>query len=163
MSLPHVLLGLLTRGTASGWDLKTRLEEDPSLGWDADLAQIYPALKRLLRGGFVALKRRRSAQGPPRREYRLTASGRRELRRWLKEPPELPRPKASALARLAFLERRTPEDRAAYLRAYCALVADAIKRTDPGTTAAQRRRRALLERELLWADAEVELILMRRA
>jgi PadR family transcriptional regulator AphA len=161
VSLPHVLLGLLTHGEASGWDLRVRLEEDASLGWDADLAQIYPVLKRLLRGGFVALKRRRSAQGPPRREYRLTASGRRELRSWLNEPPELSRPKDASLARLAFLERRAPEDRAAYLHAYRALVADAAKREEPGATAARRRRRALLEAELAWADAEA-LILVRR-
>jgi len=162
VSLPHILLGLLTRGPASGWDLKVRLEEDLSLGWDADLAQIYPALKRLLRGGFLALKRRRSTHGPPRREYRLTPSGRRELKKWLNEPPELPRPRSAALARLAFLERRLPGDRAAYLRAWRALVAEAIKREGPGATAARRRWRALLETELAWADAEVALILMRR-
>jgi PadR family transcriptional regulator AphA len=163
VSLPHVLLGLLTRGPASGWDLKVRLEKDPSLGWNADLAQIYPALKHLLRGGFVSLKRRRSTEGPPRREYRPTPSGRRELREWLDEPPELPRQKDPALARLAFLERHAPEERTAYLRAYRALVAEALKREDSGFTAAQRRRRALLETELAWADAETALILVRRS
>jgi len=79
MSLSHVLLGLLARGPASGWDLGTRLSEDPALGWNAELAQIYPSLRRLLRGGFVALRRRRSPKGPPRREYRLTAAGRKQL------------------------------------------------------------------------------------
>lgn len=161
MSLPHVLLGLLTRGEASGWDLKVRLEHDASLGWNADLAQIYPVLKRLLRGGFVALKRRRSAHGPPRREYRLTVSGRRELRIWLNEPPELPRPKDAFLARLAFLERRTPEDRAVFLRAYRALLTEAARQEVPGATAARRRHRALIEAELAWVDAEA-LILVGR-
>jgi len=33
MSLAHVLLGLLGRGPASGWDLGARLAEDPALGW----------------------------------------------------------------------------------------------------------------------------------
>ena len=162
MSLPHVLLGLLTRGPASGWDLKLRLTEDPSLGWDAELAQIYPALKLLLRGGFLALKRRRSSEGPTRREYRLTPSGRRELRKWLSEPPELPRPRSAALARLAFLERRVPANRAEVFRAWRALVAEEIKRAGPGWTAAQRRWRALLATELAWADAEAALIQMHR-
>jgi PadR family transcriptional regulator AphA len=159
MSLPHVLLGLLARGPASGWDLKGRLTRDPALGWDAKLAQIYPALRRLLRGGFVALKRRRSTKGPARREYRLTPAGRRELADWLAEPPELPRPKDAALARLAFLERRAPGDRVTRLTSYRSLLAEALRRAGPGTTAARRRRRALLETELAWADAEIAVIL----
>ena len=59
MSLPHVLLGLLSRAPASGWDLKSRMARDLALGWDAELAQIYPALRRLARAGFVTAKRRR--------------------------------------------------------------------------------------------------------
>jgi PadR family transcriptional regulator PadR len=159
MSLPHVLLGLLGRGPASGWDLGARLAEDPALGWSADLAQIYPALRRLLRGGFVALRRRRSPKGPPRREYRLTAAGRREFLEWLAEPLAVPKPHAASLARLAFLERRVPEARADSLQVYRALVADELKRTGPGATAARRRRRALLHTELAWLDAEVAVLL----
>jgi DNA-binding PadR family transcriptional regulator len=157
MSLPHVLLGLLTRGPASGWDLKARLVREPSLSWDAELAQIYPALRTLLRGGFVAMKRRRSTKGPARREYRITPSGRRELLEWLAEPPSLPRTRDSALARLAFLERARPEVRAQHLSGYRTLVAQALKRANPGSTAARRRRRALLETELAWIDAEIAL------
>ncbi|MCL4810113.1 MAG: PadR family transcriptional regulator, partial [Thermoanaerobaculia bacterium] len=105
MSLPHVLLGLLSRGPASGWDLKTRMARDLSLGWDAELTQIYPALRRLLRAGFVTMKRRRSEKGPPRREYRLTPAGRREFREWLAEPLALPRPRDASRARLAVRAR----------------------------------------------------------
>ena len=157
MSLPHVLLGLLARGPGSGWDLKSRLLRDPSIAWDAELAQIYPAMKKLLRGGFVAMKRRRSTKGPARREYRLTPSGRRELLEWIAEPPALPRPKDSALARLSFLERARPDLRSQYLVSYRTLVAEALKRAGPGTSSARRRRRALLETELAWADAEIAM------
>jgi DNA-binding PadR family transcriptional regulator len=157
MSLPHVLLGLLSRGPASGWDLKARLAREPSISWDAELAQIYPAMKTLLRGGYVAMRRRRSTKGPARREYRITPSGRKELLEWLSEPPALPRPKDAGLARLAFLERAKPETRAQILVTYRQLVASALKRAAPGSTAARRRRRALLETELAWADAEAAM------
>ena len=163
MSLPHVLLGLLTRGPASGWDLKTRLARDPSIGWDAELPQIYPALRRLLRGGFVALKRRRSTHGPARREYRLTPAGRHELFEWLAEPPAIPRAKDAELTRLAFLERHPPEKRLERMRAYRSLLDEALRRAAPGSTAARRRRRALLETELAWADAEMALAASRIA
>ncbi|MCM3875728.1 MAG: PadR family transcriptional regulator [Thermoanaerobaculia bacterium] len=162
MSLSHVLLGLLARGPASGWDLGSRLSEDPALGWNAQLAQIYPALRRLLRAGFVSLRRRRSPKGPPRREYRLTTTGRREFREWLAEPLEVPKPHSASLARLAFLEKRLPEARLASLGLYRALLSDELTRTSPGTTAARRRRRMLLETELHWADAEIAAALSGR-
>ncbi len=158
MSLPHVLLGLLTRGPASGWDLKTRLDKDPSVGWDAELAQIYPALRRLLRGGFVSMKRRRSTKGPARCEYRLTPQGRKEFASWLAEPPEFLRAKNSSLARLAFLERGTPEKKLEWLRSYRLLVAASLRAAAPGTSAARRRHRDLLETELAWVDAEITLL-----
>lgn len=158
MSLPHVLLGLLSRGPASGWDLKNRMERDPSLGWDAERTQIYPALRRLLRGGFVAMKRRRSEKGPPRREYRLTPAGRREFGEWLAEPLALPRPRDAALARLAFLERQPRELRAARLLEYRVLLTAALKKASAGSTAARRRWRALLATERTWADAEKALL-----
>jgi len=163
MSLPHVLLGLLATTPASGWDLKRRLAEDPARGWDADLSQIYPALRRLLRGGFVSLKRRRSPHGPPRREYRVTASGRRELREWLAEPFALPRPHDATLARLALLERSLPSDRVRRLQEYRGLLADELKRAAAGTTAGRRRRRVLLETELAWTDAESAALLAGRS
>ena len=105
MSLPHVLLGLLARGPASGWDLRQRLARDGAVGWDAELPQIYPAMKRLLRGGFVAMKRRRSTKGPARREYRLTAAGRpvvttrKDAIRWRAGCPGAERPNCSSPAR----------------------------------------------------------------
>ncbi len=161
MSLPHVLLGLLSRASASGWDLKARLEVDPALGWDATLAQIYPALERLRRGGFVSVRKRRSPNGPPRREYRVTPAGLRELRTWLAEPPSRRRERDPAIARLAFLEARPPAERVTILHALRDLVSRALRSAPPGTSAARRRRRALLETEMAWADAEAAVILFR--
>ena len=158
MSLPHVLLGLLSRAPASGWDLKSRMARDLALGWDAELAQIYPALRRLARAGFVTVKRRRSEKGPPRREYRITPAGRREFRDWLAEPLAMPRPRDAALARLAFLERQERETRDARLLEYRVLLLAALKKASPGSTAARRRWRALLEAERAWVDAERALL-----
>jgi len=153
-----VLLGLLSRAPASGWDLKSRMARDLALGWDAELAQIYPALRRLARAGFVTAKRRRSEKGPPRREYRITPAGRREFRDWLAEPLAMPRPRDAALARLAFLERQERETRDARLLEYRVLLLAALKKASPGSTAARRRWRALLEAERAWVDAERALL-----
>ncbi len=161
MSLPHVLLGLLSGASASGWDLKQRLSRDPALGWDATLAQIYPALDRLFRGGFASVRTRRSSKGPPRREYRVTPAGLRELKTWLAEPPSRRRERDPGLARLALLEMLPAGERVALLHAMRDLASDALRSAPPGTSAARRRRRALLETEMAWADAEAAVILSR--
>jgi hypothetical protein len=109
------------------------------------------------------MRRRRSPKGPPRREYRITAAGLKELRTWLAEPPSLPREKDAALARLAFLERRPPDERRAFLLALRDLVGEALRHAGAGTSAARRRRRVLLETELAWADAEAAMIMSRRS
>lgn len=155
MSISHVLLGLLLRGPAAGWDLKARLEKDSSLAWDAELSQIYPAMRRLLRGGFVAMKRTSSSKGPSRCEYRLTPRGRKEFFDWLAEPPEVPKDRNATLVRLAFLERQPVDRRIEWLRGYRVLIATSLKQSPPATNAARRRRRALLETEIAWIDSEI--------
>lgn len=104
------------------------------------------------------MKRRRSEKGPPRREYRITPSGRRELGEWLAEPLAMPRPRDAALARIAFLERQPREARVVRLLEYRALVVAALKKASPGSTAARRRWRALLEAERAWVDSERALL-----
>lgn len=163
MSISHVILGLLLRGPASGWDLKSRLDKDPALPWDAELAQIYPSLRKLLRGGFVAMKRRSSTKGPSRLEYRLTPAGRKEFFNWLAEPPEVPRERDVTLVRLAFLEREAPEKRLEWLRVYRSLLASSLKQSPPITNASRRRRRSLLAAEVVWADTEIALLLTQLA
>ncbi|MCC6130597.1 MAG: PadR family transcriptional regulator [Acidobacteria bacterium] len=159
MSISHVLLGLLLRGPAAGWDLKARIEKDSALAWDAELSQIYPAMRKLLRGGFVAMKRRSSTKGPSRCEYRLTPRGRKEFFDWLAEPPEIPRERDATLVRLAFLERASPEKRLEWLRSYRTLLASSLKQSPPATNAARRRRRALLATEIAWVESEINHVL----
>jgi PadR family transcriptional regulator PadR len=46
---------------------------------------IYPLLARLRREGLVETRWRESSSGPPRRYYRMTASGRRALDGFIRE------------------------------------------------------------------------------
>jgi hypothetical protein len=70
----------------------------------------------------------------------------------------MPRPRDAALARLAFLERQARETRDARLLEYRALLVAALKKAFPGSTAARRRWRVLLEAERTWVDAERTLL-----
>ncbi len=89
---------------------------------------------------------------------RLTPAGRREFREWIAEPLAMPRPRDASLARLAFLERQPRETRTERLHEYRTLLVAALKKASPGSTAARRRWRVLLEAERAWVDAERALL-----
>ena len=118
MSLPHVLLGLLASQPRTGYDLARAIRDEVEPVWRAEISQIYPVLGQLRREGFVVLRVLGPRRGPHRNLYRVTAAGRRELRRWLLEPPAAPRSRDEGLARVAFLESLTSPERRAVLRAY---------------------------------------------
>ena len=128
MSLPHVLLGLLDGQPRTGYDLASAIREEVEPVWKAEISQIYPALARLRREGFVVLRVLGPRRGPHRNLYRVTAAGRRELRRWLLEPPPPPRARDDGLARIALLDSLGVPERRAVLRAYERALTDEIAR-----------------------------------
>lgn len=128
MSLPHVLLGLLDDQPRTGYDLARAIRSEVEPVWKAEISQIYPALARLRREGFVVLRVLGPRRGPHRNLYRVTAAGRRELRRWLLETPPPPRGRDDGLARIAFLGSLGVPERRAVLRAYERTVAAEIAR-----------------------------------
>ncbi len=116
MSLPHVLLGLLAEESRTGYELERAIREDLDHVWRADFSQIYPALARLRRAGWVHLKVLGPRRGPRRNLYRVTAAGRRELRRWLILPSSTRR-KDEILVHLAFFDLLAPAERRAAMLA----------------------------------------------
>ena len=111
MSLPHVILGLLHGAPQTGYDLSRAIRRDMDPAWSAGFSQIYPALARLRRQGWVLLRVLGPRRGPRRLLYRVTAAGRRELARWLGETPPPPRGNDGTLARIALLDALPPADR----------------------------------------------------
>src|ERR671936_2626693 len=77
-----VVLGMLSLGPRSGYDIKTVVDRSTRFFWAASYGQIYPELRRLEREGLIegedAPNGRRA-----RRVYRLTGAGRAELEAWL--------------------------------------------------------------------------------
>jgi DNA-binding PadR family transcriptional regulator len=82
MSLKHGLLGFLTHGPKSGYDLykmffKT-VRPAPAL--------IYRKLDEMEEDGLVTSKLVEQQKRPNRNEFHITEAGRKELIRWLKHP-----------------------------------------------------------------------------
>lgn len=144
MSLPHVLLGLLFDRPSTGYDLSRALASDVAPLWRAEISQIYPALARLRRAGFVLLRVLGPRRGPRRNLYRITAAGRRELKRWLGEPAAPPGSKDEGMTRIAFLDALPPPERRAVLTRYERTVADEIRRLRDGAPASGFLREARL-------------------
>ena len=153
MSLPHLLLGLLNEQPRTGYELERALREELDPFWRAGYSQIYPALARMRREGWVLLRVLGPRLGPPRRLYRATAAGRRELRRWLEEPSEPPRHNDASLARLALADALEPAARRRLLRSLDDAAAAELERLralpEPAGARALARRAAVEELETL--------------
>jgi PadR family transcriptional regulator PadR len=78
-SLELIVLHLLEPGEAYGYEIVSKLtaETDGALG--VTDGTLYPVLYRLERAGFVEVRWETPARGVPRKYYRLTEAGRREL------------------------------------------------------------------------------------
>lgn len=87
--LGHAILQLLTRNSASGYDLKKRFFSSVGHGWHAYDTQIYRELKTLEAAGFVSGKVAQGRSGPQRRLYTITEAGRESLSEWLTSDLEL--------------------------------------------------------------------------
>jgi len=77
-----VVLGLLSLGPRSGYDIKTVVDRSTRFFWAASYGQIYPELKRLEEEGLVEGEDQPNG-GRNRRVYSLTAAGREALHDWL--------------------------------------------------------------------------------
>ena len=149
MSLPHVLLGLLWESPSTGYDLARSLEREVEPLWRAEISQIYPALARLRRAGFVLLRVLGPRRGPRRNLYRITAAGRRELKRWLSEPSPPPASKDEGLTRIALADALPAAERRALLSRYERVIADEIRRlreSSPQRASLSDGRRGAVER-----------------
>lgn len=133
MSLPHVLLGLLWEQPSTGYDLARSLETELAPLWRAEISQIYPALARLRRAGFVLLRVLGPRRGPRRNVFRITAAGRRELKRWLAEPAPPPSSKDEGLTRVALSDALPPAERRTVLARYERVISEEIRRLKAGT------------------------------
>ena len=118
MPAEHALLGLLAMGE----------QDQPGYGYGYDLARhfvsgqplaevlrlepgmLYHHLKKLARAGWVEAAEEELSGRPARRLYALTASGRAELERWLREPVAHTREiRLDFLVKLFFVQTLAPD------------------------------------------------------
>ena len=101
-------LGLLAQEPGSGYDLLRHFEKSMANVWPATQSQLYGELNKLAAAGLIEV----ADLGPRgRKEYRITAAGRAELRRWVANPQDDPPFRSPGLLRV-FLLGEVPADQA---------------------------------------------------
>lgn len=77
MDVRTICLGILTRGDATGYEIK-KLFEDGRFHYfvEASYGSIYPALSRLTEEGLVSVRAEVQAKRPERKVYTITDKGR---------------------------------------------------------------------------------------
>ena len=79
----YTILGVLTRGPMTGYDIKRYIEISVGNFWRESYGQIYPTLRSLTEDGLVRRQTRQQRGRPGRHVYSITGKGRKELREWL--------------------------------------------------------------------------------
>lgn len=88
MDVKTLCLGVLSRGDASGYEIKKACEEGPfSHFQDASFGSIYPALAKLSAESFVDCHQMSQEKRPDKKVYSITESGRAALFDALVIPP----------------------------------------------------------------------------
>jgi PadR family transcriptional regulator AphA len=107
----YVILGMLHREPRTGYEIKAAVDKSTRFFWAASYGQIYPELKQLSKAGLV--KGEAEPRGGRKRTvYRLTAAGRKELRRWLERPAETFELRDEGLLKLFFSDAASPQSAA---------------------------------------------------
>jgi PadR family transcriptional regulator, regulatory protein AphA len=121
-----VLLGFLAGEPRSGYELKRWFSATPVGVYQPSPGALYPALRRLVARGLLAVEETVSAGRRPKRLYHATDAGRRAHREWLRtpvNPATVAQDLGLHLMRFAMMENKVEgEDVLAFLKA----LADAL-------------------------------------
>jgi len=82
------VLGLLSFGERSGYELKKAAEAGVGYVWTAAKSHVYAVLPRLVEGGFAKVRRVTQERRPDKQVYRITPKGLRAFQEWLEAPVE---------------------------------------------------------------------------
>lgn len=113
------VLGLLTAGERSGYELAKLAERGVAYLWTPSRSQIYKVLPRLVAAGFARVREVEQTGRPDKSVYKVTRRGRAALRAWVEDIEEEPVGGHAVFAlKLFFCDDASPEAALAQLAAY---------------------------------------------
>lgn len=119
MDVRTICLGILTRGDATGYEIKKLFEEDGYQHFiEASFGSIYPALSRLTEEGLVSVRAEAQEKRPDRKVYSITQAGRAAFLGALMKPLPEDRHRSPFIFAMLFSHLLPPEHTSAMLDAY---------------------------------------------
>jgi DNA-binding PadR family transcriptional regulator len=104
MDVRTLCLGILTKGEATGYEIKKILETKYSHFFDASYGSIYPALNKLTKDGLITRVTTPQSGRPDKKVYSISAAGRMAFLDALQTLPGPDRVRSEFLAVMAFAE-----------------------------------------------------------
>ncbi len=126
----YAILGLLSWGPMSGYDIKKAVEQSISNFWNESYGQIYPILKRLAAEGLAATSVEKQVGKPDRYVYALTEKGREALQAWLRKPVAQEVGRIEILLKLFFGRQVAVADSRRQVRRFQALQRQLLQKFD---------------------------------
>src|SRR5713226_8826002 len=119
MDVRTICHGILTRGDATGYEIKKLFDEDGYQHFvEASFGSIYPALSRLTEDGLVSVREEAQEKRPDRKVYSITRAGRAAFLTALMKPLPEDRHRSPFIFAMLFSHLLPPEHTRAMLDAY---------------------------------------------
>jgi DNA-binding PadR family transcriptional regulator len=164
MDLRLMIMGLLMKEPAHGYDLKQTLERELSPFFALSATPLYYTLKKLEQEGMVTKLSTVSGRRPQKYVYTLTAKGEEEIKELLlKNITHLHRPSLNLDISLYFLNFLDPQDVVKMLKGRLRelrklrFVLDRQKQ-ELATEAARKKEYIIMAHTIRVADAEVDFV-----
>jgi DNA-binding PadR family transcriptional regulator len=115
--LDNIILGLLLFKKLSVYDLKKALDEYVCFFYSSSYGNIIPTLRKLEKSKAVTVNET-VVNGRNRKEYTITAEGRKKFKLWLSKEISIGKTQNEALLRLFFLTELPAKERIKLLQDY---------------------------------------------
>ncbi|WIV12432.1 helix-turn-helix transcriptional regulator [Proteiniborus sp. MB09-C3] len=106
--IKFVILGLLTYGQLTGYDIKQIMTRTTSNFMNASFGSIYPALSKLEKQGLIS-STKAIENGKYKKIYTINEIGEKVFIQWLEEPIDFMRSYEDILAKVFFYEKLSKE------------------------------------------------------
>ncbi|MCW2839361.1 MAG: putative PadR family transcriptional regulator [Aeromicrobium sp.] len=166
MAIGHVLLGILERGPAHGYDLKRSHDQHFPSARPLAFGQVYAALAKLTADGLVEVAETQQGGGPERTTYAITAAGVDSLESWLGTTEsagpypadELVRKTVTSLLRGADTVAFLQDQRATHLAVMRDLLAQQASAQNAAAAIAIDHTISHLDADLRWLETAAERV-----
>ena len=138
MDVRTICLGILTRGNATGYEIKKLFDDDGYEHFvEVSYGSVYPALNRLTEEGLVSVREESQEKRPDRKVYSITPAGRSAFIASLLKPLPEDRHRSPFLFAMLFADLLPRERVSAMLDHYTETLATKFKQLEERATQPQ--------------------------